>query len=349
MQPKQPLIAGRFKSLKPLDEGSYGVIYLAMNKDQTLVALKRIRMRNPENGIDFNTIMEIRQLAELNHPNIIKFVGAYSYQGSLYIATEYMPTTLHSIITNPDHTAGYLSPPDIKCIMHGVLSGMAYLHENYILHRDLKPANIMISPTGITKIIDFGYSTDYPGELGPMLHEAMTIWYRPPELLFGCTNYGPASDMWSVGCVFAEMILKHPFLTGNSDFNQLQLIANVFGNPVWPGCDSLPLFREVTPQSQVRPLKDYFSAVTEDTIDLLARLFEIDPSKRISASEALQHPYFTCDPQMTLPSKIKMPKISTDIQSLTTQAGAVTSIFSSRPVYAPGTVRVMKQTQKNQN
>ncbi|KAH0789365.1 Cyclin-dependent kinase D-2 [Histomonas meleagridis] len=339
------LIAERFKTYKVLGEGTYGVVFIAKDmKENKMVALKKFRLRNVNQGLDFNTIQEIRQLSELNHPNIVRFIGAFNNEGTLYIATEFHPVSLSVLISN-DQGSPLLSFAQIKCCMRMLLQGMKYLHENFVLHRDLKPSNILMSNGGILKIIDFGLSTEYPSDTGPMLSQVATIWYRAPELCFGARYYGPAIDMWSVGCIFAEMFLGQPFLpSNNTDLGQLQTIANVFGPLVWPGCDKLPGFLKIEPQIPIVPLSERFPALRNqvDALDLLAKLFILDPLKRITAEEALNHPYFQAYPPPSLPSELpitsRTPKSITAYLATTGLTGYTgTGAITSRVRYAPGT------------
>jgi serine/threonine protein kinase len=269
--------------------------------------LKKFRTRRPQDGVDYNTIQEIRQLSELSHPNILRFIGAYSWDGFLYIASEYLPISLQNLI-NPQDKSAILSYADIKCIMRMILEGVNYLHQNWILHRDLKPGNLMFTHGGILKIIDFGLSTDYPPDFGEMISQVVTIWYKAPELCFGSRYYGPAIDMWSVGCIFAELFLGRPFLPGSNDVTELQLIANTFGPVLWPGCEKLPGFVKFVPQHPPVGLGAIFPAVRGDAIDLLARMFALDHAERISAAGALKHSCFQSLTSATFPSDLPVMK-----------------------------------------
>jgi serine/threonine protein kinase len=346
---RSQLIAGRFKTQKSMGEGTFGIVYLATDAiDHTYVALKKFRSRKPQDGIDYNTIQEIRQLSELSHPNILRFIGVYSWEGSLYIATEYLPVSLAALI-NPTDKSSVLSAADRKCIMRMILEGLRYLHENWILHRDLKPGNLLLSAGGILKLIDFGLSTDYPPDFGEMISQVVTQWYRAPELCFGARYYGPAVDMWSVGCIFAEMLLGEPFLPGANDIEQLQLIADKFGPVVWPGCDRLPGFIKFVPSKPVRPLGEIFRAENPDVVDLIARMFTLDPAERISAADALLHPYFTqCLPAATLPSDLPIQKELRVSPAGTAMALApmtgVGGITNQTRRYAPGTTLIRAQS-----
>lgn len=344
---KSSLIAGRFKSFKALGEGTYGIVYIAKDvKENQFVALKKFRTRKAQDGIDYNTIQEIRQLSELNHPNILRFLGVFPSDDSLYIATEYLPVSLKNLIYTKDESK-LLSEADIKCIMRMILEGLNYLHKNWIIHRDLKPDNMLLSPGGILKLIDFGLSTDFPPDFGPMISQVVTQWYKAPELCFGANYYGPAIDIWSVGCIFAEMLLNKPFLPGANDIEELQYIANVFGVIVWPGCDKLPGFIKVSPTNQVIPLSQLFSAVKDPAaIDLLAKLMTLDPMQRISAEDALHHPYFQSHPLPTLPSDLPITKEAKNSSGVPMSLLMTTGLMSgagsitSRTKYAPGTTLI---------
>jgi cyclin-dependent kinase 7 len=217
-----------------------------------------------------------------------------------------------------------------------LLEGVKYLHDNWILHRDLKPGNLMLSQNGVLKLIDFGLSTDYPPDLGEFSPEVVTSWYRPPELFFRAPTHGPAVDMWSVGCIFAEMLRGTALLPGTTDEHMLQLIADLFGPIVWPGVDKLPGFVKVLPKQPPPALSSLFSALSIDGRDLLSKFFVLDPLKRITAADALQHPYFQLEPRATLSSELP------HLKELAGQGGVATGMITdggvtARTKYAPGT------------
>ena len=341
---RSSLIAGRFKTYKALGEGTYGIVYVAKDvQEDSLVALKKFRTRKAQDGIDYNTIQEIRQLSELNHPNIVRFLGVFPSDGSLYIATEFLPISLHNMIYTKDESK-ILKEADIKCIMKMILEGLNYLHKHWILHRDLKPANMLLSTSGILKLIDFGLSTDYPPDFGPMISQVVTQWYKAPELCFGAEYYGPAIDIWSVGCIFAEMLLNQPFLPGSNDLEELQRIADVFGPVLWPGCNRLKGFVKIEPTIEVVPLASRFNVVSDvEAIDLLSKLMTLDPSQRITAEDALNHPYFQSYPLPTLSSDLPISKDAKTASGvplsimMTTGLMTGTGSVTSRVKYAPGT------------
>ena len=340
-QPKKQieLIAQRYLTRKKIGEGTFGVVYFAEDKElNQFVALKRVKVRSRQDGIDYNTIQEIRQLQELSHPNIVKFIGAYHHKTDLFLVTEYLGCGLDQLIHQ--ESGKFLSDADIKSIMKQMLTGLSYLHENWVLHRDIKPQNIMFSMDGTLKLIDFGLSCDYPSDFGNLISQVVTIWYKSPELLYDSNYYGPSIDIWSVACVMAEMYLKKPSLPGRNDFEELQIITNYFGPLRWPGCDKLNQFKKIEPNfPQIPIFSDLFPSITPDAIDLLYKMFTIDPSKRITAQEALKHPYFHSYPEPTPPSKLPLPPPKKGYSNGMTTTGMFTgfSALTSRVVKAPGT------------
>ena len=197
---KQRLIADRFTIIKKLGEGTFGVAYIARDmKENSVVALKRARTRSTCDGLDYNTLNEMRTLSELSHPNIVKFIGVLPSKQGLFVGTEYCPYSLSALIAQEGST-NILKVSDAKCILKMLLQGMAYMHSQHFIHRDLKPDNILLTQNGIVKIIDFGLSTEYPPEFGYMISQAFTTWYRPPEVWFGSYCYGPPADVYSIGC-----------------------------------------------------------------------------------------------------------------------------------------------------
>ena len=209
------------------------------------------------------------------------------------------------------------TPQDIKCYMKQLLQGMAYCHSQFVLHRDLKPGNLLIAEGGIVKLTDFGLARTFGAEQEVLSPEAVTIWYRPPELLFGATKYTTSSDMWSVGCIFAEMWLGRALFATeppHTELSQLRTIFSFLGTPVekdWPTVKKLPLFVEFESRAPA-PFEMTFAGLPSDAIDLLKQLLSMNPAKRISAADALNHPYFENDPKPTLPENLILEVVTKD-------------------------------------
>jgi len=199
-----------------------------------------------------------------------------------------------------------LSAADCKSYMYMLLCGIEFLHSNWVLHRDICPGNLLISSEGILKIGDFGLAKKYGHENAKLTPEVVTRWYRAPELLLGARYYGRGVDMWSVGCVFAEMMLRCPYLAGDSEIDQLSKIFWALGTPTdkdWPGMDLLPGYIQFTPCEG--SLESLFHFATDDAKELLKALLSINPNGRPTATDVLRNfNYFKSAPSRTPPEKL---------------------------------------------
>jgi cyclin-dependent kinase 7 len=290
----------RYEKQRVLGQGTYGVVYLAIDRCTAQpVALKKVRLADYTAGLSMTAWRELRLLPELGgHPNVIALLDVFSTKSSeLYLVYEYCETDLEHLITERNLV---LSQGDIKSCLRQLLEGVAACHENWVLHRDLKPSNVLVTTDGVLKLADFGLARVYAEpDLGTeggrrMTHQVVTRWYRAPELLFGATAYGPAVDIWAVGCIFAELMRRVPFLPGQNDLDQLGKIAATLGAPTpdqWPGVDALPAYLPFK-SVQRQPLADLFRAAPPSAIDLLSRMLALNPNERISARDALEHAFF---------------------------------------------------------
>ncbi|XP_023481356.1 cyclin-dependent kinase 7 isoform X2 [Equus przewalskii] len=202
-----------------------------------------------------------------------------------------------------------LTPSHIKAYMLMTLQGLEYLHQHWILHRDLKPNNLLLDENGVLKLADFGLAKSFGSPNRAYTHQVVTRWYRAPELLFGARMYGVGVDMWAVGCILAELLLRVPFLPGDSDLDQLTRIFETLGTPTeeqWPDMCSLPDF--VTFKSFPRiPLQHIFIAAGDDLLDLIQGLFLFNPCTRITATQALKTKYFSNRPGPTPGCQLPRP------------------------------------------
>ncbi|CAG8487327.1 12092_t:CDS:10 [Ambispora gerdemannii] len=297
--------------LDKLGEGTFGEVHKGQHKSSgKIVALKRIIMHNEKEGIPITAIREIKILRQLNHTNVISLSDmAIQYATdaestpSIYMVFPYMDHDLAGLLENPSVK---FTPPQIKCYLKQLLEGTFYLHQQRILHRDLKAANLLINNQGILKIADFGLSR-------PMIEKSLTgcvvtRWYRPPELLLGERRYNTAIDMWAVGCVFAEMLRGAPILPGRSDMDQLDLIFKLCGSPnekSMPGWQKLPGCRDLKPAIMYeRKVVFEYQKYGTQAADLLDRLLVLNPAKRLTAFDALDHDYFWTDPMPADPKDL---------------------------------------------
>lgn len=185
----------------------------------------------------------------------------------------------------------------LKSFLFQLCRGIAFCHHHRVLHRDLKPQNLLISRTGELKLADFGLARAFGIPVRSFTHEVVTLWYRPPDVLLGSRQYSTPVDVWSIGCIFAEMFTGRPLFPGKNDADQLKVIFKIIGTPTpdaWPGMDKLPKYGSEEYKLYPRPkdLSAQVPGMPPAGVDLLGRMLEADPSKRISAAEALAHPFF---------------------------------------------------------
>jgi len=266
------------------------------------VAIKKIRMKNSSEGLSIDAIREIKLLQELEHPNVMKVLEIFNHEQNINIVMPFMDIDLSDVV-NSDVV---ISAADIKSYMKMIVQGVDYCHHNWVLHRDLKPGNILVGSDGVLKLADFGLAKLYGSPNRELSHQACTLWYRAPELLLGAKWYGTAADMWSVGCIFGELMLRKPMFAGDSEMNQLSVIFGNLGTPKeedWPDMSSLPQYTKFGACTGI-PLKQRFTAATDDALDLLEKMLLFDPQKRLTAVEVLQHRYFNAFPPPTEPSKL---------------------------------------------
>ncbi|CAI5519787.1 unnamed protein product [Closterium sp. Naga37s-1] len=298
---------GRYVKGVTLGKGTFGVVFKAYDTHTgKTVAIKKIHLGDCKEGVNVTALREIKLLQELHHPHIIDLIDIYPHKRNLNLVLEFMETDLENIIKD---RSLHLSPADIKAFMRMTLEGLAYCHGKWVLHRDMKPNNLLIGPTGELKIADFGFARLFGSPDRKLTHQVFALWYRAPELLFGSKAYGSGVDVWGAGCVFAELLLRRPFLQGSSDIDQLGKIFAALGTPredQWPDMQCLPDYVHFN-FCPAPPLKSHFPMAGDDALDLLSRMLTFDPNKRITAVQALQHRYFLLGPPATKPKDLPRP------------------------------------------
>jgi cyclin-dependent kinase len=297
--------AGKFSKIEKLGEGTYGVVYKAREKSSNVVfALKRMNIPNEEEGVPATTIREIALQKQLSHQNIIRLHDVLFQAPKLTLVFEYCTYDLKKYM---DEKKSNLSAEDIQTFLQQLLLGLEYMHERSVVHRDLKPQNLMVTDDRILKIGDFGLARVEGIAVKKYSHDAVTLWYRSPDAILGSTLYGLPIDIWSVGCIFAEMAVGRPVFNGRSDHEQMLKMFELLGKPSdadWPSRATYPLSRTMFAEHpqldrDARPTLDEYARtkgmdakIGADGMDLLKKLLIFEPCKRPTATQCLAHPYF---------------------------------------------------------
>eukprot|EP00456_Euglypha_rotunda_P043027 TRINITY_DN3361_c0_g1_i1.p1 TRINITY_DN3361_c0_g1~~TRINITY_DN3361_c0_g1_i1.p1 ORF type:complete len:317 (-),score=50.41 TRINITY_DN3361_c0_g1_i1:19-969(-) len=280
----------RYHKIEKLGEGTYGVVYKAKdNVSGDIVALKKIRLEAEDEGVPSTAIREISLLKELAHPNIVSLRNVVHQENKLYLEFEYLDQDLKKYM---DLCGKSLHQMLVKSYLYQLVKGIAHCHAHRVLHRDLKPQNLLIDKKGVLKLADFGLARAFGVPVRTYTHEVVTLWYRAPEILLGGKQYSTPVDIWSIGCIFAEMVTRVPLFPGDSEIDQLFRIFRCLGTPteeMWPGVSSYPDFKSTFPQWSPQTWKSAVSGLDELGLDLLAKMLTYEPSKRISARDALKH------------------------------------------------------------
>lgn len=300
---------------KKLGEGTYANVYLGhIRSDPShLIAIKKIKIQKEyTEGMAPDAIRELKHLQELSHPNIISLLSVFSSKDqNLNLVLEYLPLGDLEMLIKDVEGVRY-GAADIKAWMGMLSRAIWFCHENFVLHRDIKPNNLLIAADGEVKLADFGLARSFADPYRQMTSNVITRWYRPPELLFGAKHYSGAVDIWSVGLVFAELVIRTPYIAGDTEVHQVSLICQAIGTPtedVWPGVTSLPEYTVTEPLNPVRGKDHYlatFGTAGQEGVDLLMGMLVLDPRKRITATEILLHPWWASEPKPT--KKEDLPK-----------------------------------------
>jgi len=284
----------KYTKIDKLGEGTYGIVYKAKNRETgEIVALKRIRLDSEDEGVPCTAIREISLLKELKHPNIVRLYDVIHTEKKLTLVFEYLDQDLKKYL---DECGGVIPKQTIKSFLYQLLRGIAFCHEHRVLHRDLKPQNLLINRKGELKLADFGLARAFGIPVRSYSHEVVTLWYRAPDVLMGSRKYSTPIDVWSAGCIFAEMVTGRPLFPGTSASDQLLRIFKILGTPndkTWPGILELPDYKPDFPVYPAQKLTSLIPNLDDEGHDLLAKMLQYDPTQRIGSTAALNHPYFS--------------------------------------------------------
>lgn len=304
-----PHVLRKYDVGQRVGKGAYGIVWKAVDKKTRItVALKKIFDAFQNSTDAQRTYREIMFLQELNrehHENIIRLINVLKADNDkdIYLVFDYMEINLHAVIR-----ANILEEVHKRYILYQIVNALTYMHSGELLHRDMKPSNVLLNSDCHVKLCDFGLArsvTDIEDDKSVVMTDYVaTRWYRAPEILLGSTKYTKAVDMWSIGCILAELLAGKPLFPGSSTLNQLERIIAVCG---FPSQDDIASVRSkfaqtmldgsAKDQKKCKPqLVDMFQDqpdVPKEAIDLLQKLLVFNPTKRITAEKAMKHPYLS--------------------------------------------------------
>ncbi|GME62904.1 hypothetical protein GTA08_BOTSDO03097 [Neofusicoccum parvum] len=304
-------IKNRYKKTTKLGEGTYAIVYKGevVAEPGKFVAIKKIKVNAEfKDGIAMDAIREIKHLQELSHPNVIKMHAVYSSKAqNLNLVLEFLPLGDLEQMMKARDTISYAAA-DVKAWMGMACRGLWWCHANFVLHRDIKLNNLLIGADGEVKVADFGLARSFAELYAPMTYNVITRWYRPPELLYQARFYSGAVDVWSMGVVFAELVRRDFFMPGNTDLEQIDLISNIFGTPTednWPGVSKISGYIKPGDSSDVKRgwpqgfWDSEFGLIGPQGIQLLRFMLALDPRRRATAKQVLEHAWWAAEPKPT--------------------------------------------------
>eukprot|EP00826_Nyctotherus_ovalis_P056229 TRINITY_DN7549_c0_g3_i3.p1 TRINITY_DN7549_c0_g3~~TRINITY_DN7549_c0_g3_i3.p1 ORF type:complete len:340 (-),score=82.46 TRINITY_DN7549_c0_g3_i3:50-1069(-) len=298
----------RYKILKLVGDGGYGSVYKGLNKTTgEIVAIKRMKKKFAS-WEECMSLREIKSLRKLSHPNIVKLKEVIRVNDELNLIFEFLEQNVYQITR--DNPAG-LANKMIKSIIKQSLQGLAYMHRNGFFHRDMKPENLMMQG-GLLKIADFGLAREVRSK-PPFTDYVSTRWYRAPEILLRSAAYNSPVDVFALGAIMAELYLLRPLFPGANERDQLLKICGVLGNPTmqsWPeGCRLASKIGFSFPGVTAVGLQKVIPNAPLEAIDLMLKMMRLDPQKRLTAAECLEHPFFD-DEEKSIYEMPKEPSFS---------------------------------------
>jgi len=279
-----------------IGEGTYGIVYKGQEKKTgRFVAMKKIRLESEDEGVPSTAIREISMLRELQHPNIVQLMEVIMEENKLYLIFEFLSMDLKRYL---DTCAGpAFNTQMVKSFLYQICQGICFCHQRRVLHRDLKPQNLLVDvSTNSIKVADFGLARAIGIPIRAYTHEIVTLWCRAPEVLLGSMRYSTGVDIWSIGCIFAEIARKRPLFQGDSEIDQLFRVFRILSTPsedVWPGVAQLPDYKPTFPRWNDSLLLEKMGTSLDNTgLELLMKMLAYDPAQRIDAKAILKHKYF---------------------------------------------------------
>mmetsp|Transcript_24522 Transcript_24522/g.73195 ORF Transcript_24522/g.73195 Transcript_24522/m.73195 type:complete len:401 (+) Transcript_24522:101-1303(+) len=348
----------RYKMIEPMSHGAYGIVCSAEDMElEESVAVKKIEGVFEHITITKRTLRELRILRHLQHENLMQvknifMTGTKSEFDEIYVVSELMETDLASTL----RSAQVLSDDHCQFFLYQILRGMKYVHSAHVIHRDLKPRNLLVNSNCDLKICDFGLARVRFSDkewVCPMTEYVCTRWYRAPEVLCSWTDYSGAIDIWSIGCILAEMQMRTALFPGHNTQHQLDLIIELLGSPDSQELSKIPnekcrKFIKSLPNTHGKPFEEVFSTVAPNALSLLGTMLKWDPKSRITVEEAIQHQYLeqlhcpedepTCDPLDTSDFEFERRKI--------TAAALREEIFREALYYYPGLLEQFDREMK---
>jgi cyclin-dependent kinase-like len=286
----------KYDILGVVGEGAYGVVLKCRNKENgEIVAIKKFKESEEDDNVKKCILREVKILRSLKHDNVVHLKEAFRRKGKLYLVFEYVEKNLLEVLEQKNNG---LDPEDVRRYIFQMCSAIDYCHKNKIIHRDIKPENLLVNTDKSLKLCDFGFARFLSQKISDLTDYVATRWYRAPELVLSCTDYSYPVDMWAIGCILGEITDGQPLFPGESEIDQLFVIQKVLGpltadqmevcqkNPRFIGVK----FPEVTKPETLE--KKYLGKLSKKALSFMKTCLKMDPAERISAAEALQHPYF---------------------------------------------------------